>query len=134
VERTPRIHLDVNGGINADVGFRQNYAATAGKFLRGNGNWIELENVKSEDLPEIKILEVPNGRMGSTTLVGGTKTIANTSITANTRIFISIQQLGTVLTPKAIAITAKVPGASFTIESEDPTDTSQLAYILVEPL
>ncbi|GAW54761.1 right-handed parallel beta-helix repeat-containing protein [Nocardioides sp. PD653] len=80
----------------------------------------------------LRIKEGANARSGVSTLVGGTVTVANTSVTANTRIQLTVQSLGTVTTPKAIAVTARVNGTSFTITSADATDTSVVAWQLVE--
>src|SRR4051812_23776069 len=60
-----------------------------------------------------------NEALGSAVMVGGTVTVANTRITANSRIFLTVQALGTVVAPKAIAVTAKSNGVSFTITSAD---------------
>lgn len=77
--------------------------------------------------------EGANARQGVSTLVAGTVTVANTSVTANTRIQLTIQSLGTVTAPKAIGVTARVAGTSFTITSADATDTSVVAWNLYEP-
>jgi hypothetical protein len=79
------------------------------------------------------IREGSNARMGVATLVGGTVTVANTSVTANTRIQVTVQSLGTVTTPKAVAVTARSVGTSFTLTSSDATDTSVVAWELKEP-
>lgn len=65
---------------------------------------------------------------GKVTLVAGTKAVVNTSVTANTVVFCTVQTLGTVATPKAIhvVVTASV---GFTITSEDNTDTSVVAWM-----
>jgi hypothetical protein len=42
-------------------------------------------------------------RMGVTTLVSGAKVINTTAVTANSRIFVGVQSLGTVTTPKTVA-------------------------------
>lgn len=81
----------------------------------------------------IQIKEGSNARMGTATLVGGTVTVNNTSVTANTRIFLTVQSLGTVTVPTAIAVTARTAATSFTITSADATDTSVVAYQLIEP-
>jgi hypothetical protein len=75
-----------------------------------------------------------SARMGVVTLSGGTATISNASVTANTRIQVTIQSLGTVTSPKAIAVTARIPATSFTITSSDNTDTSTVAWELKEPM
>jgi len=81
----------------------------------------------------ISIKEGANATMGVGTLVAGVKTISTTKITANSRIILTTQSLGTVVSPKAIAITARLAGTSFTITSADPTDTSVIAWQIIEP-
>lgn len=81
----------------------------------------------------IRIKEGTNARMGVATLSGGTVTVSNNTVTPNTRIFLTIQSLGTVTSPKAVGITSRTAGTSFTISSEDATDTSVVAWELREP-
>lgn len=81
----------------------------------------------------LNIKEGSNARMGVATLTAGTVTVSNTSVTANTRIQLTIQSLGTVTTPKAIGVTARSVGTNFTITSADNTDTSVIAWELKEP-
>lgn len=81
----------------------------------------------------LAIKEGANARQGVATLVAGTVTVANTSVTATTRIQLTVQSLGTVTAPKAVAVTARTPGTSFTITSADATDTSVVAWDLFEP-
>ncbi len=75
-----------------------------------------------------------NAKIGTSVLVGGTVTVANTSVTANSRIFITVQVLGTVVVPTAVAVTAKVVNTSFTITSANATDTSTVAWMIVESI
>ena len=75
-----------------------------------------------------------NARIGTATMASGTVTVTNTSVTANTRIFLTVQSLGTVSAPKAIAVTTKTANTSFVITSADATDTSVVAWMLVESL
>ena len=63
----------------------------------------------------------------------GTVTVANTSITANSRIFLTVQALGTVAVPSGYCVSARVPGTSFTILASVVTDTSTIAYEIFEP-
>ncbi len=81
----------------------------------------------------LQIKEGSNARMGVATLVAGTVTVSNTSVTASTRIFLSVQSLGTVSIPRAVGVTARTASTSFTITSEDATDTSVVAWHLIEP-
>lgn len=80
----------------------------------------------------ISIKEGTNAKAGVVTLVAGTATIANTSVTANSRIKLSIQSLGTVIAPKAIGVSARVAATSFTILSADATDTSVIYWEINE--
>ncbi len=70
---------------------------------------------------------------GSVVLVLGTATVNLASVTANSRIFLSVEVLGTITAPVAVAVTARTPGASFVITSANLTDTSTIAYLVVEP-
>lgn len=81
----------------------------------------------------IRLKEGSNARMGVSTLVAGTVTVSNTSVTANTRILLTVQSLGTVAVPQAVYPSARVPGTSFTITSADATDTSVVLWELKEP-
>lgn len=73
------------------------------------------------------------GREGRATLSSGTVVVANTSITAQSVIQLTAQSLGTVTAPKALAVTARTAGTSFTITSADNTDTSVVGYTITEP-
>lgn len=68
---------------------------------------------------------------GSVALVDGTATVATTAITANSLVFVSVQALGTVGVAQAIGVTARVAGTSFTLTSADATDTSTVAWMIV---
>lgn len=71
-------------------------------------------------------------RTGVATLVAGSKVVADTSITALSRIQLTVQSLGTVVVPTAVCVTARTPGTSFTITSAGGTDTSVVAYHIIE--
>lgn len=79
------------------------------------------------------VVEGSNAAMGVATLVAGTATVNTTAVAANSRIFLTTQSLGTVATPMAVAVTARTAGTSFTITSEDGTDTSVVAWQIVQP-
>lgn len=78
----------------------------------------------------IRIKEGSNARMGVATLVGGAVTISNTSVTANTRIFYSVQAVGGT---QGLLSATRVNGTSFTITSTSGSDTSVIAWELKEP-
>ena len=68
---------------------------------------------------------------GTAVLTAGTVTPTATTVTANTRIFLTSQADGGV--PGWLRVTARSVGASFTITSSSATDTSTVAYLIVEP-
>lgn len=78
----------------------------------------------------LKVKSGSNARIGTSVLVAGTVTVANTSVTANSRIFITSQADGGV--PGAARVNNIVPGASFDIVSSLVTDTSTVAWFIVE--
>lgn len=77
----------------------------------------------------LQIKEGSNARMGSATLASGTATVNNTSITANTRIFLTAE--GSVAA--ALRVSARSVGTSFTITSSNGSDTNVVHWLLVEP-
>jgi len=80
----------------------------------------------------ISIKEGTNAKAGVATLVAGTVTVANTSVTATSRIKLTVQSLGTVTRPAAVGISARTAGTSFTIMSGDVTDTSVVYWEINE--
>lgn len=102
--------------------------------IDASGNITTVGNVTLTDVGTgISIKEGTNATMGVSTLSAGTVTVTTTKVTANSRIMITIQSLGTVGTPKSIAVTARSAGSNFTITSEDVTDTSIIAWQIIEP-
>jgi len=89
-----------------------------------------LDNIFAK-LIGLRVSEVANGKQGIATLVAGTVTISNTSITANSRIFCFPQEAGLLIGD--IRVSARVVGASFTITSTVATDTATFAYEIFEP-
>jgi hypothetical protein len=77
------------------------------------------------------VREGSNARMGTATLVAGSAVVANTSVTANTRILLTSQADGG--TPGWLRVSARTAGTSFTITSSSASDTSTVAYFLLEP-
>lgn len=80
----------------------------------------------------LQIAEGANAKQGAATLVAGTVTVNTTAVAANSRIQLTTQSLGTVAAPKAIAVTARTAATSFTITSEDATDTSVVAWTIID--
>ena len=78
-----------------------------------------------------KIKEGLNAKMGSATLVAGTVTVSNTSVTANSKIFLTSNVDGG--TPGFLRVSARTASTSFTITSSSLLDTSTVAWLIVEP-
>lgn len=81
----------------------------------------------------IEVKEGSNAKMGIATLVLGTVTVNTTAVTASSRIFLTAQDLGTITVPSGYGISARTAGTSFTILASAPTDTSDIAWMIVEP-
>lgn len=79
----------------------------------------------------VNVVDGSNKRMGVATLVAGTVTVANTSVTASTRIFVSRQASGGTL--GHLSIGTVTAATSFVINSSSATDTSTVAWLLIEP-
>lgn len=73
-----------------------------------------------------------NAKIGTAVLVGGTVTVANTSVNANSRIFLTSNTDGG--TPGFLRVSAKTNGTSFVITSSSGTDTSTVAWYIVESI
>lgn len=81
--------------------------------------------------PGFSASEGANGKQGVATLVAGTVTVANTSITANSRIILTPQETGALT--GIVRVSARVVGTSFTITSTVNTDTAVVAFEIFEP-
>lgn len=73
-----------------------------------------------------------NSKLGTAVLVLGTVTVANASITANSRIFLTSQVDGGVV--GSLRVSAKNVGISFTITSSSALDTSTVAWNIIESM
>lgn len=77
------------------------------------------------------VKEGTNAKMGVTAaMTAGAITVANTSVTATSRIFLTAQTTGG--TPGALRVSARTAGTSFTITSTSTTDTSTVAWLIAE--
>lgn len=79
----------------------------------------------------LQVKEGSNARMGSVVLVGGSATVANTSVTASTRIFLTSESPGGTI--GFLSVSARSAGVSFAISSSNILDTSTVAWLLIEP-
>ncbi len=80
----------------------------------------------------IYIKEGTNATMGTATLVGGTIVVSTTKVTANSRVFLTVNG-GTLTNVGAVYVSARTAGTSFTITSLNILDTSNVAWVILEP-
>lgn len=107
-------NVSVIGGLSAD-----NSIATNGYNVPTIGKGITIK-------------AGANGRLSSTdeTLSAGTVVVNNTSITANSKVFLQPTTISPV--SGVLAVTAKSVGASFTVTSSNNLDTNQFSWFIVE--
>jgi hypothetical protein len=80
----------------------------------------------------LAVAEGSNAKQGvSGAMSGGSVVVANTSITANSRLFLTRQGGG--INPGAVYELTRTAGTSFTIASTNPSDTGTVAYEIFEP-
>lgn len=77
----------------------------------------------------IQIQHGSNQRAGNATLVGGTVTVSNTSVTANTIVMLTRKTSGGTIGDLTYTVSA---ATSFTINSVSALDTSTVSYLLIE--
>lgn len=78
----------------------------------------------------ISIASGTNQRAGNLTLVGGTSTVSNTTVTANSIVILTRKTSGGTI-GTAITYTLSA-GTSFTVNSDNILDTSVFSYVLIE--
>jgi len=119
-----------NAGANRVV-FTDSDDASVGA-LTSDGNLSVAQNVEVTTAGfGLEIAEGANARMGIVTLVAGAATVNTTAVTANSRIFLTHQTNAG--TPGFVSVTARTPATSFTITSGNLGDTSDIAWMIVEP-
>lgn len=106
-------------GITANTG---NITATNGNLVLGSaGNKLQIHASATA-----------TDSAGTFTLAGAATTVVNCSaVTANSLILLTTQALGTVTSASTLAVTAKSDGVSFTVTPSDATDTSTVAYLII---
>lgn len=128
------IDTRIEGDTDANLFFAD---ASADKIGIGRNNPTQKLGVDGNLALEtagngLYVKEGSNARMGQATLSGGTVTVNNTSITANTRIFLTPDG-GTLTNVGFVWVSARSVGNSFTITSSNVLDTSNVDWLLVEP-
>ena len=129
ITRTGANALSTGGNFTVGGYFATNAGQSDGQW----NLWSGTKNVLNigSDGGGIAIAEGTDARMGTAVLVGGTVTVANTSVTADTRIFLTSQVDGG--TPGFLRVSARNAGTDFTITSSTGADTSTVAWVMFEP-
>jgi hypothetical protein len=128
ITSSPAGVLDLGPDVNA-------YRLGAGQLATDNTFTLFGAGAKALDVATVgaglAVAEGSNARMGTLTLNGATPVVvANASITANTRIFLTANAPGG--TPGHFWVSARSAGVSFSVTGT-AGDTSTVAYLLVEP-
>jgi len=89
---------------------------------------LKLDNVGTG----FYVKEGTNATMGTATLASGTVTVSTTKVTANSRIYLTING-GTLTNVGTPYISARSAGTNFTISSTNVLDASNVAWVIVEP-
>jgi hypothetical protein len=119
---TPLSKLSINGGLHV-----------GGDSDAGDNNLLVDGNVTLGTAGSgISIKEGSNATMGIATLVAGTVTVNTTKVTANSRIFLTVNG-GTLTNVGATYISARTAGTSFTITSMNILDASDVSWFICEP-
>lgn len=95
---------------------------------------VDNHNQHDSGLKGWRYVNIEDGsdkRMGQATLVAGTVTVANETVTANTRIFLTRQVADGTL--GHLSVGTVTAGTSFVIDSSDASDTSTINWLLIEP-
>lgn len=79
----------------------------------------------------LQVREGPNAKQGTATLRNGTAAISNTSVTAGSRIFLTVQSPGGDV--GTLYVSSRQPGVSFQVRSTSASDRSTFAYEIFEP-
>lgn len=115
----PRVLIDTNGNVAVgkdNASYKLDVVGDIASSVAGSG---------------FRVKEGANAKMGIATLVGGTVTVSTTAVANTSRVFLTIQApSGTVGTTY---VSSRIASTSFTITSTSGTDTSAVAWLIVDP-
>jgi hypothetical protein len=115
----------VTGSLTAST----TLTATLGNITATNGN-LAMSTAGNKLL--IPATSSATCSAGTFVLAGAATTVvSNSAVTANSLIFLSTQALGTVSAASTLAVTATMAGVSFTVTPSQSTDTSTIAYLII---
>lgn len=135
--------LDTNGTliINNQYGKTQvSLSARSSSFINGR---IYLDSLIVNEIEssgniilkkignKLYIKEGTNASMGDAELINGKITVLNKLVTANSRIFLTINRPGG--TVGSVYVSNRISGVSFTINSTSAHDESTVSWLIIEP-
>lgn len=147
----PSQPLDVNGIIqgnsyitHSSTGYRFTHD-TGNSYVNGLGGNFGVGNSSPGKTLDITgdmrlanagntffIKEGTNATMGQATLVNGSVVVSTTKVTASSRIFLTVNG-GTLTNVGFVYVSARTAGTSFTITSSNASDSSNVAWVIIEP-
>lgn len=103
--------------------------ASAGNITATNGNLV-LADVGNK----LVIAATASATCSAGTFVlggGATTVVSNSAVTANSIILLTTQALGTVTVASTLSVVVSTPGVNFTVTPSQSTDTSTVAYLII---
>lgn len=110
---------NLGAGNTANVSWYGSHSFAGNLLLNTAGNGLYIK-------------EGTNATMGVATLVAGAVTVNTTKVSTNSRIFLTVQG-GTITNVGAVYVSARTAGTSFVISSLNVLDTSDVAWVIIEP-
>lgn len=124
---TPVYFSNANDAYNETTCPYLDQDTSTGPITLNRGDWSIKTAGKG-----LRVKEDANGKQGlSAQMVAGALTIANTSVTANSRIFIT--RVGTGVNWGAVSLETQTAGVGFTVRSTNAADTARVAWQIFEP-
>jgi hypothetical protein len=127
-----KLWMGVNGGSAVTLDGSNTLDMKGGSISNVNDLTLSTGNVNVSTAGKGLVVKGgAGGRVGLATLVSGSATVTGVTLTANSRIFLTVNQLGG--TPGFLNCTLNIPGSSFEIvSSAGIADSSIVAYFIVE--
>jgi hypothetical protein len=135
IANTIGVHVrDQTGGGTSCKGLViDNQTGTGAKAIQTGTGVNELgDNLKLTVAGSgLYIKEGSNATMGTATMVGGTVTVSTTKVTANSRIFLTVDAPAGTL--GSVYVSTRTASTSFVITSTSALDTSTVSWVILEP-
>jgi len=121
--RAPSAVVGPASAVDNRVAF---FDGVTGKLIKDSGLGLSGSNTGDQTRTSLGL-----NTTGLAVMVGGTVVVADATVTANSRIFLTPQNASG--TPGSVSVSARTVGVSFTILSTDALDTRVVAWWIVGP-